>query len=77
MLLLGKEKEGLPQRFLAQVDQTVEIPQFGLIRCAALDSTIVCQAGSSAAHSAFCILYEKLYTAYTALRFDHMTITIT
>eukprot|EP01051_Picozoa_sp_SAG22_P013364 SAG22_NODE_1487_length_4318_cov_1.548471_1_plen_96_part_00 len=32
VLLLGKEKEGLPQKYLALVDQTVEIPQFGVIR---------------------------------------------
>ena len=32
VLLLGKEKEGIPVRFLQAVDQCVEIPQFGMIR---------------------------------------------
>ena len=32
VLLLGKEKEGIPIRFLQAVDDCVEIPQFGMIR---------------------------------------------
>jgi tRNA G18 (ribose-2'-O)-methylase SpoU len=31
-LLLGKEKEGVPVRYLQMVDGSIEIPQFGLIR---------------------------------------------
>jgi tRNA guanosine-2'-O-methyltransferase len=32
ILLLGKEKEGIPVQFLQAVDQCVEIPQLGIIR---------------------------------------------
>jgi len=32
VLLLGKEKEGIPVQFLQAVDSCVEIPQFGMIR---------------------------------------------
>jgi tRNA G18 (ribose-2'-O)-methylase SpoU len=32
VLLLGKEKEGIPVEFLQSVDQCVEIPQLGIIR---------------------------------------------
>jgi tRNA guanosine-2'-O-methyltransferase len=32
VLLLGKEKEGIPVPFLQVVDQCTEIPQFGMIR---------------------------------------------
>lgn len=32
VLLLGKEKEGIPVEFLQVVDQCVEIPQMGIIR---------------------------------------------
>jgi tRNA guanosine-2'-O-methyltransferase len=32
VLLLGKEKEGIPVEFLRLVDQSVEIPQLGIIR---------------------------------------------
>jgi tRNA guanosine-2'-O-methyltransferase len=32
VLLLGKEKEGIPVEFLQAVDQCLEIPQFGIIR---------------------------------------------
>ena len=32
VLLLGKEKEGIPVEFLQAVDQCLEIPQLGLIR---------------------------------------------
>jgi tRNA guanosine-2'-O-methyltransferase len=32
VLLLGKEKEGIPVPFLEVVDQCMEIPQFGMIR---------------------------------------------
>ena len=32
LLLLGKEKEGIPVEFLHVVDQCVEIPQLGIIR---------------------------------------------
>ena len=32
VLLLGKEKEGIPVEFLQLVDQCVEIPQLGIIR---------------------------------------------
>jgi tRNA guanosine-2'-O-methyltransferase len=32
VLLLGKEKEGIPVEFLQVVDQCVEIPQLGIIR---------------------------------------------
>jgi tRNA G18 (ribose-2'-O)-methylase SpoU len=32
VLLLGKEKEGIPVHFLQAVDQCMEIPQFGMIR---------------------------------------------
>jgi tRNA G18 (ribose-2'-O)-methylase SpoU len=32
ILLLGKEKEGIPVEFLQAVDQCVEIPQLGIIR---------------------------------------------
>jgi tRNA G18 (ribose-2'-O)-methylase SpoU len=32
VLLLGKEKEGIPVQFLQAVDRCVEIPQFGMIR---------------------------------------------
>ena len=32
VLLLGKEKEGIPVQFLQAVDTCVEIPQFGMIR---------------------------------------------
>ena len=32
VLLLGKEKEGIPVQFLQAVDDCVEIPQFGMIR---------------------------------------------
>lgn len=32
VLLLGKEKEGIPVEYLQAVDQCVEIPQLGVIR---------------------------------------------
>ena len=32
VLLLGKEKEGIPVHFLQVIDDCVEIPQFGMIR---------------------------------------------
>ena len=32
VLLLGKEKEGIPVQLLQVVDQCVEIPQLGIIR---------------------------------------------
>mmetsp|Transcript_9779 Transcript_9779/g.14353 ORF Transcript_9779/g.14353 Transcript_9779/m.14353 type:complete len:125 (-) Transcript_9779:1849-2223(-) len=32
VLLLGKEKEGIPVEFLQLVDQCIEIPQHGIIR---------------------------------------------
>ena len=32
VLLLGKEKEGIPQKYLNILDQCIEIPQFGVIR---------------------------------------------
>lgn len=32
ILLLGKEKEGIPVELLQAVDQCVEIPQLGIIR---------------------------------------------
>eukprot|EP00536_Pseudo-nitzschia_multiseries_P004900 jgi/Psemu1/189360/e_gw1.87.50.1 len=32
VLLLGKEKEGIPVQYLQAVDKCVEIPQFGMIR---------------------------------------------
>ena len=32
VLLLGKEKEGIPVEYLQSVDQCVEIPQLGIIR---------------------------------------------
>jgi tRNA G18 (ribose-2'-O)-methylase SpoU len=32
ILLLGKEKEGIPVEFLLLVDQCLEIPQLGVIR---------------------------------------------
>jgi tRNA G18 (ribose-2'-O)-methylase SpoU len=32
VLLLGKEKEGIPVSFLQVVDQCIDIPQFGMIR---------------------------------------------
>ena len=32
VLLLGKEKEGIPQEYLPMLDACVEIPQFGVIR---------------------------------------------
>mmetsp|Transcript_10142 Transcript_10142/g.9794 ORF Transcript_10142/g.9794 Transcript_10142/m.9794 type:complete len:145 (-) Transcript_10142:47-481(-) len=32
VLLLGKEKEGIPIQFLQAVDTCIEIPQFGMIR---------------------------------------------
>ena len=32
VLLLGKEKEGIPVQYLQAVDQCVEIPQLGIIR---------------------------------------------
>ena len=32
LLLLGKEKEGIPVEFLQAVDQCIEIPQLGIIR---------------------------------------------
>lgn len=32
VLLLGKEKEGIPVRFLELVNQCIEIPQLGIIR---------------------------------------------
>lgn len=32
ILLLGKEKEGIPVEFLQAVDQCIEIPQLGIIR---------------------------------------------
>ena len=32
ILLLGKEKEGIPQEYLGILDLCVEIPQFGVIR---------------------------------------------
>jgi tRNA guanosine-2'-O-methyltransferase len=32
VLLLGKEKEGIPVEFLQAVDQCIEIPQLGIIR---------------------------------------------
>mmetsp|Transcript_26817 Transcript_26817/g.20083 ORF Transcript_26817/g.20083 Transcript_26817/m.20083 type:complete len:166 (-) Transcript_26817:43-540(-) len=32
VLLLGKEKEGIPQEYLAYLDDCIEIPQFGIIR---------------------------------------------
>ncbi len=32
VLLLGKEKEGIPQEYYSVLDYCVEIPQFGIIR---------------------------------------------
>jgi len=32
VLVLGKEKEGIPIQFLSAVDQCIEIPQLGIIR---------------------------------------------
>jgi tRNA guanosine-2'-O-methyltransferase len=32
VLLLGKEKEGLPIEYIQMVDQCLEIPQLGIIR---------------------------------------------
>ena len=32
VLLLGKEKEGIPVKYLQAVDQCLEIPQLGIIR---------------------------------------------
>lgn len=32
ILLLGKEKEGIPVQYLTAVDQCVEIPQMGILR---------------------------------------------
>jgi tRNA G18 (ribose-2'-O)-methylase SpoU len=32
VLLLGKEKEGIPVEYLQVVDQCLEIPQYGIIR---------------------------------------------
>jgi tRNA guanosine-2'-O-methyltransferase len=32
IILLGKEKEGIPVAFLNEVDYCIEIPQFGVIR---------------------------------------------
>jgi len=32
VLLLGKEKEGIPVEFLQVIDRCVEIPQLGIIR---------------------------------------------
>jgi tRNA G18 (ribose-2'-O)-methylase SpoU len=32
VLLLGKEKEGIPIQFLSAVDQCIEIPQLGITR---------------------------------------------
>jgi tRNA guanosine-2'-O-methyltransferase len=32
VLLLGKEKEGIPVEFLQEVEQCLEIPQLGIIR---------------------------------------------
>ena len=32
ILLLGKEKEGIPVQLLSAVDQCFEIPQFGILR---------------------------------------------
>jgi tRNA G18 (ribose-2'-O)-methylase SpoU len=32
ILLLGKEKEGIPMDFLLAVDQCIDIPQLGIIR---------------------------------------------
>jgi tRNA guanosine-2'-O-methyltransferase len=32
VLLLGKEKEGIPQEYYSVLDHCVEIPQFGIIR---------------------------------------------
>jgi tRNA guanosine-2'-O-methyltransferase len=32
VILLGKEKEGIPQEYLEILDQCVEIPQYGLVR---------------------------------------------
>ena len=32
IILLGKEKEGIPQEYLNILDECVEIPQFGIIR---------------------------------------------
>ena len=32
VLVLGKEKEGIPQEYLGVLDECIEIPQFGVIR---------------------------------------------
>lgn len=32
VLLLGKEREGIPMQYLQAVDRCIEIPQFGMIR---------------------------------------------
>jgi tRNA guanosine-2'-O-methyltransferase len=32
IILLGKEKEGIPVEFLSEVDMCIEIPQFGVVR---------------------------------------------
>ena len=32
ILLLGKEKEGIPQEYYSTLDACIEIPQFGIIR---------------------------------------------
>ena len=35
VVVLGKEKEGIPAQFLRLLDQCIEIPQLGIIRCVA------------------------------------------
>jgi len=32
IMLLGKEKEGIPQEYYGIIDYCIEIPQFGIIR---------------------------------------------
>lgn len=36
VVVLGKEKEGIPAQFLRLLDQCIEIPQLGIIRCVRL-----------------------------------------
>ena len=38
VVVLGKEKEGIPAQFLRLLDQCIEIPQLGIIRCVRLSS---------------------------------------
>ena len=54
IILLGKEKEGIPVDFLSEVDLCIEIPQFGVLR----SLNVQCVAFLSVICSKYCVVYS-------------------